>query len=91
MRQRHKTRTVTRSTKLWGVRYSPELTLRSTEFCAPENLNFPALYQKAKNKAFSSICSEEIVNFKILQSNWLRVFWPIYPEQDLWCIGYIPI
>ena len=47
--------------------------------------------QNAKNKAFSSICSEEIVNFKILQSNWLRVFWPIYPEQDLWYIGYIPI
>ena len=32
-----------RSKKLQGAQPSPELGLRSTEFCAPENLIFPAL------------------------------------------------
>ena len=34
---------VTRSTKLRGAQCSPELSLRSTDFRAPENLIFPAL------------------------------------------------
>ena len=34
---------VTRSTKLRGIQHSPELALRSTDFCVPENLIFPAL------------------------------------------------
>ena len=40
----------TRSTKLPGSQHSPELALRSTEFCAPENQIFPAL-----NTTFSVI------------------------------------
>ena len=35
-----------------------------------------------KNEAISSICSREIVDLKILKSNWLRAFWPISQEQD---------
>ena len=45
-------------------------------------LFFVNLYQHAENKAVSSICSEEIVDLKILQSLWLRAFWPISQEQD---------
>ena len=31
---------------------------------------------------FSSFCSRDIVNLKILQSDWLRAFWPISQEPD---------
>ena len=41
------------------------------------------LYHHAKNKAVSSICSGEVVDLKILQSEWLRSFRPISQEQDL--------
>ena len=34
---------VARSRKLQGTQHSPELALRSTDFCSPENLIFPAL------------------------------------------------
>ena len=40
-------------------------------------LIFVNLYQHAKNEALSSICSGEMVDLKILQSDWLRAFWPI--------------
>ena len=43
---------------------------------------FVNLHQHAKNEAVSSICSGEIVDLKILQSDWLRAFWPISHEQD---------
>ena len=43
MRGTHVPRKVTKSTKLRGPRRSPELALRSTGFCAPENLNVPTL------------------------------------------------
>ena len=46
-------------------------------------LIFVNLYQHAKNEAVSSICFGEIVDLKILQSDWLREFWPISQEQDL--------
>ena len=50
-----------------------------------ENFNqlffFVNLYQQAKNEAVSSICSGEIVDLKILQSDWLRAFWPISQEK----------
>ena len=36
-----------------------------------------------KNEAVSSICSEEMVGLKIMQSEWLRAFWPISQERDL--------
>ena len=45
-------------------------------------LIFASLYQHAKNEAASSICSGEIFDLKILQSDWLRAFWPISQEQD---------
>ena len=37
------------------------------------------LYQHAKNDAVLWICSGDI---KILQSDWLRAFWPISQEKD---------
>ena len=46
-------------------------------------LIFMDFYRHAKNEAISSICSAEIVHLKILQSDWLRAFWPIIQEQDL--------
>ena len=44
-------------------------------------LFFVNLYQHAKNEVVSSICSEEMLAFKILQSEWLGAFWPISEEQ----------
>ena len=38
------------------------------------------LHQYAKNKAFPSFCCTDIVNLKILQSDWWRAFWPISQE-----------
>ena len=45
-------------------------------------LIFVNLYQHAKNEAVSSIGSGQIIDLKILQSDWLRAFWPIPQEQD---------
>ena len=41
------------------------------------------LYQHAKNEAISSICSDEMLDLKILQPDWLRVFRPTHQEKDL--------
>ena len=43
--------------------------------------NFCQFVSTSKNEAISSICSRKIVDLKILQSDWLRAFWPIYQEQ----------
>ena len=43
---------------------------------------FVNLYQHAKNEAVSSICSGEMLDLKILQSEWLRALWPICQEQN---------
>ena len=40
------------------------------------------LHQYAKNQAFSLFCSRDIVNLKILQSDWSKVFWPISQEPE---------
>ena len=40
------------------------------------------LYQHAKNEAVSSICSGEMADLKMLQSDRLRAFWPISQKQD---------
>ena len=40
------------------------------------------LIQHAKNQAFSSIYSRDIVDLKILQSDWQRAFWSISQEPD---------
>ena len=40
------------------------------------------LHQYAKNQVFSSFCSRDIVNLKILQSDWSRAFWPISQEPE---------
>ena len=39
-------------------------------------------HQHAKNQAFTSFCSSDIAHLKILQSDWLRAFWPILLEPD---------
>ena len=45
-------------------------------------LIFVNLYQHAKNYTVSSICVGEMVDLIILESDWLRPFWPISQEQD---------
>ena len=40
------------------------------------------LQQHAKNQAFSSFCSSDKVNLKILQSDCLRAFWPRSQEPN---------
>ena len=40
------------------------------------------LHQYAKNHTFSSFCSRDTFNLKILQSDWSRVFSPICHELD---------
>ena len=40
------------------------------------------LQQYAKNQAFSSFYSRDIVDLKILQSDWSIAFWPISQEPD---------
>ena len=47
------------------------------------------LYQHAKNYIVSSICSGEMVDLKILESDWQRPFWPIFQEQDFSQIDYL--
>ena len=46
------------------------------------------LYQHAKNKAISSICSGSILNLKMLQLDWLRVLAHIlmFPKYET-CAG----
>ena len=39
------------------------------------------MYQYAQNQDILVICSGDTVDKKILQSNWLRKFWPISQEQ----------
>ena len=41
------------------------------------------LYQHAKNQTFSSFCSRDIVDLKILQSDWPKTFWHISQEPNL--------
>ena len=38
------------------------------------------LHQYAKNQAFSLFGSRDIVNLKILQSDWLGALWPVSQE-----------
>ena len=40
------------------------------------------LYQHAKNQATSSFCSINVVDLKILQSDWPRALWPISLGPD---------
>ena len=40
------------------------------------------LYKYAKNQAFSSFYSRDIVDAKTLQSDWPGAFWPISQELD---------
>ena len=38
------------------------------------------LYQQAKNQTISKICSGDMIDQKILQSDWLRTFWHVFQE-----------
>ena len=40
------------------------------------------LYQQAKDQAFPSFCSRDIVDLKILQSDWPIAFWRVSQEPD---------
>ena len=39
-------------------------------------LTFVSLHQHANNQPNSQICSVDTVDLQILQSDWLRAFWP---------------
>ena len=47
------------------------------------------LHEYAKNQAFSSFCSKNIVNLKILQSDWSRAFWSVSQEPDFPRMGFV--
>ena len=55
---------VTRSTKLRFAQHSPELALRSMDFRAPENLNFPALH------VVSSLMSLNVYLVEFISGMW---------------------
>ena len=44
--------------------------------------NFHVYISTAKNEAFSSFCSRDIIDLKILQSDSPRAFWPISLKPD---------
>ena len=44
------------------------------------NLYFLQIFGNMQKEAVSSICSEEIVDLKMQQSEFLREFWPIFQE-----------
>ena len=46
-----------------------------------ELLIFVNLYQHAKNEVVSSTCSGEMLDSELLQTEWIRVFWPVSLEQ----------
>ena len=60
MRQTQVPPNITRSTKLQGAQHSPELAVRSTDFCVPENLIFPALTWGKKATCLSSKLDQNI-------------------------------
>ena len=57
-----------------------------TQLPSKKNFNhlwiFIDLFQNAKNKAIASFCSENIVELKSVQSDWLRAFCSIYHESN---------
>ena len=55
----------------------------------PKNLLvfFINLHQQAKSQATSSICSRDIVDLQILQSDWHRAFQPVTLEPDFFQIS----
>ena len=52
-----------------------------TQKCFDQILIYVILYQHAKNQAISLIYSRDMVDQKIMQSDWLRTFRPISQEQ----------
>ena len=56
MKRTHVPCKVTGSTELRGAQCSRELSLKSTDFRAPENLIFPALVTHLYMSLFSSLC-----------------------------------
>ena len=48
------------------------------------------LYQRAKNQSFSSFCSTDIVDLKILQSDWRQAFLFISREPEFFQIWDLP-
>ena len=74
MRRTRVTCKVTKSTKLPGGQRSPELGLRSTDFCAPEKLIFPALEISTFcfYRNFSSWISDVQSNVLLLVITWKK-------------------
>ena len=80
---------VTRCTKLWGTQLSPELALRSTDFCTPENLIFPALtHVSFLKKVNKDIWKRNCSNFLYKPHKTQRKLLIIFPVI-LICISFI--
>ena len=60
----------------------PFVTMATPKFF-DQLLIYINLYQHPKNQAISIICSWYMVDWKILQSDWLRTIWPISQEPKL--------
>ena len=71
----------------WDTFWSPDTRLTTLIFALASlktfllTFNFGEFYQNAKNKAALLICSEEMLDLKTLQSEWLRAFWPLSQER----------
>ena len=69
-------------------KFSPESRLVTPIFdhAQPNNfqstINFCEFVSSCKKCGVSSVCSRESVYLKILQSDRMKTFWSIFPEQD---------
>ena len=67
---------------LWPDWPRPFLTM-STQKNFDYLLIYVNLYQHAKNQTILLICSGDMAHQKILQSDWLKTFWPISQGQKM--------
>ena len=66
MRQTRVPPNITRSTKLWETKRSPELAFRNTNFCVPENLIFPALWLLLQADIFLQWLNHDHIEYVII-------------------------
>ena len=67
---------------VFGPEWPHPILTRSTSIFFNWLLISMNLHQRATNQTFSSFCSRNLVNLKILQCDWLRGFWPISLGPD---------
>ena len=64
---------------IWPDWAHPFLTIPTKKYF-DQLLIYVNLYQHTKNQAISLICSGNMLDWKILQSDWLKTFWPVSQE-----------